>query len=177
MIVRSLIAGTVSTLIDKNDPLPVQGSFRGRLYAGAPHGGVQEARHLDVKSAVCVAAVELGATRKLCSIVARGLLAGRQLNQTPAMADRALNSPKASTVPVEFAIVASQCRRRSAGRAAIARSMSRFVSSRSGPCPADHKAPTVRSPQGTKLVSAMRERRRLAGYIRRSFRTEPRRQR
>ncbi|WP_346658115.1 hypothetical protein [Bradyrhizobium sp. 154] len=42
----------MSTPIDKNDPLPVHGSFRGRLYAGAPHDGVQEVRHLDVKSAV-----------------------------------------------------------------------------------------------------------------------------
>ncbi|MET4407935.1 hypothetical protein [Bradyrhizobium sp. JR3.12] len=40
----------------------VHGCFRGRLYAGAPHDGVQKAWHLDVKSAVRKARREIAHT-------------------------------------------------------------------------------------------------------------------
>lgn len=55
LVVRSLIAGTVSTPIDKNDPLPGSWFFPRSSLGRAPHDGVQEVWHLDVKSAVRIA--------------------------------------------------------------------------------------------------------------------------
>ncbi len=52
IVVRSLIAGTVSTPIRQDDPLPGSCFFPQSSLSGAPHDGVQEVRHLDVKSAV-----------------------------------------------------------------------------------------------------------------------------